>query len=119
MSNFRNQEIAMLCRSCKTVLSEGVTSCPVCAIPIQIEGFQSPYELDNEVLPFIDYSQSKVVPIAAPIQMSHTESAPKQPYASQQTILAVPQSVVRQQPQIHQDLSAVAAALLVVLARYR
>ena len=106
----------MLCRSCKTVLSDGVTRCPVCGISIQIEGVQSPYELDNEVLPLIDYPQPKVAPITTSIQMSHAESAPKQLYTSQQSIIAAPQSDVRQLPQIRQGLSAWAAALLVVLA---
>jgi hypothetical protein len=106
----------MLCRSCNTVLSEGVTRCPVCGESIQIEGLESPYELHNEVLPFIDYSQPKAVTIDTSIQMSHDKTAPKKLYASQHAIIAVPQSDVRQQPQIRQGLSAGAAALLVVLA---
>jgi len=106
----------MLCRSCKTVLSDGETRCPVCGVSIMIDGLQSPYELDNEVIPFIDYSQPRSLPVATSIQISHAESSPKQPYASQQTILANPQSDVQQPLQIRHGISAGAAAMLIVLA---
>jgi len=106
----------MLCRSCKTVLSDGKTKCPVCGVSIMTDGLHSPYELDNEVIPFIDYSQPGAAPVATSVQILQVESSPKLPYASQQTITATPQSDNQQPLQIRQSISAGAAALLIVLA---
>jgi hypothetical protein len=106
----------MQCHSCGTISPDGTTRCPACGASIQAEGSKSPYELDDEVIPFIEYPQPKAPPIAVSIPVSQGTSAPEQLSTSQQSTFVVPQPDVAQQPQIRQSISAGAAALLVVLA---
>ncbi len=106
----------MQCHACGTILPDGTTRCPACGASIQAEGSKSPYELDDEVIPFIEYPQPKAPPIAASVPASQGASAPEQLAASQQSTFVVPRPDVAQQPQIRRSISAGAAALLVVLA---
>src|SRR5260370_21534852 len=106
----------MQCHSCETILSDGTTRCPACGASIQAEGSKSPYELDDEVIPFIEYPQPKAPPIAVSVPVSQGTSVPEQLSTSQQSTFFAPQPDVPQQPQIRRSISAGAAPPLVVLA---
>src|SRR5260370_37607791 len=106
----------MQCHACGTILPDGTTRCPACGASIQAEGSKSPYELDDEVIPFIEYPQPKAPPIAASVPASQGASAPEQLAASQQSTFVVPRPDVAQQPQIRRSISAGAAAPLILLA---
>src|SRR5258708_30671625 len=106
----------MQCHSCETILSDGTTRCPACGASIQAEGSKSPYELDDEVIPFIEYPQPKAPPIAVSVPVSQGTSVPEQLSTSPQPTFVAPQPDVAQQPQIRRSISAGAAPPLVVLA---
>jgi hypothetical protein len=113
----------MQCLTCGTLLSDGITSCPACGATMQLDESKSPYELEDEAIPYIDYAARRATSTAAsaiqpaPPPISYGASqVPTLPGAILPGTSLPPQQSVAHHTQPLRGISAGIAALLVVLA---
>jgi hypothetical protein len=113
----------MQCQICGTLLSDGTTKCPSCGTIMQPNESKSPYELEDEAIPFIDYpgrkAASALQPAPTAYGASHSSALPATarsdtPISPQPGV--VPQQSAEHRPQTRRSISAGLAAIVVVLA---
>ena len=115
----------MDCQICGASLSDGTTKCPSCGATAQPGDVNSPYELQEEVIPFIDYPARRATTAgpstrqAAPsIYGASQVQAPSTtvPPGASFSLITTPQQPVESDPQPRRSISAALAAVLVILA---